>query len=389
MEKLFHWYLNFTIRTRIAILCTCYSLSILTVAAVGLQGSFWITLAAGLACMLAGALFGYVNMWSITSSVRRTAGYLSSMSEGDLRAKIVIKRNNEISALLSSIRSVQDATRQMVSEIQSMTTHVAVTSGQLHNESQAIADGTAKASLQAVAIEDGINELVSASESISRLCGDISRIACAIGSDSEKVITSMSGTMDRVEEVITDSAEAIKSLGENSTKIGAIVCTIEDIADQTNLLALNAAIEAARAGEQGRGFAVVADEVRALAERTTQATKEIQRITKTLNGDVEKVVSSMELNADNVHTAGIGVQDSCRTIDAICGRTRELGLLVGGVAADASAQASTASNMVRNIQLIARVITDSASGAELTVKSAQNLSGSADSLRTMAARFKL
>jgi methyl-accepting chemotaxis protein len=359
------------------------------VVAVGLQGSLWITLATGLACMLAGALFGYVNMWSITSSVRRTAGYLSSMSEGDLRAKIVIKRNNEISALLGSIRSMQDATRQMVSEIQTMTGHVAVTSGQLHNESQAIAEGTSKAKAQAVAIEDGINELVFASESISHHCIEIGRIAAAIGHDSEKVITSMSGTMDRVEEVITDSAEAIKSLGENSTKIGDIVGTIEDIADQTNLLALNAAIEAARAGEQGRGFAVVADEVRALAERTTQATKEIQRITQTLNGDVEKVVSSMEINADNVHTAGIGVQESCRTIDSIYTRTTELGRLVGGVTADASAQSVTASNMVKYIQLITRVITDSASGAELTVRSAQHLSGSADSLRTMAARFKL
>ncbi len=389
MEQFLHWYLNFTIRARIAILCLCYSACIMAVVAIGVNFPLWVTGLSALAFVLSGVLFGYVNMWSITNSVQRTAEYLNLMSNGDLRSTITVKRNNEISALLRSIQSVQESTRNMVSEIQALSSHVASISGQLHCESLAIADGTSRASVQAVSIELNTHDLATASTDISSHCAEISRLAGDISSDGERVILSMSGTMEKVEKVITSSAIAVKLLDNNSTKIGEIVGTIEDIADQTNLLALNAAIEAARAGEQGRGFAVVADEVRALAERTTHATKEIQLITKTLHNDVVKVVASMELSADNVHTADKGIQESCAVIESIRMRIIELGQHVENVASDASTQSSTASGMVDKIRLISGVVTESASGAENTVRSAQNLKESADSLRGLVAYFKL
>ena len=389
MEQLFHWYLNFSIRMRIAILCACYSICIIAAMAIGMNCPLWISGPSVLCFVLAGAGFGYVNMWSITSSVQRTAEHLHLMSKGDLRATIAAKRNNEISGLLRSIKSLQESTRNMVSEIQALSYHVASTSELLHSESLTTADGTSRASAQVASIEASIHDLATASTDISNHCTEISRLADDISRDSERVILSMSGTMEKVEKVITSSATAVKSLDDNSAKIGEIVGTIEDIADQTNLLALNAAIEAARAGEQGRGFAVVADEVRALAERTTFATKEIQLITKTLHNDVVKVVESMELSADNVHTADVGIQESCAVIELIRNRISELSHHVENVASKAFRQSATASGMVGSISQISEVVTESASGADNNVKSAHNLAKSAGSLKELAAYYRL
>jgi methyl-accepting chemotaxis protein len=214
-------------------------------------------------------------------------------------------------------------------------------------------------------------------------------IAGGISEDSGGVALSMTGTMDQVEKVIMDSVGAVKSLDENSAKINEMLVIIRDIADQTNLLALNAAIEAARAGEQGRGFAVVADEVRRLAERTTVATKDIQQTTKALHDDVLNVVGSMELSANNVRIAGADVKKSCDTIESIRVRAAELINHIGSVTSEASLQLSAASDIATNISHISDVIAEASISSEKMVSSAKNLADGADSLKTLTANFSL
>jgi len=391
MDTLFHWYLNFTIRARIAILCFCYSLCIAaTVTICNIPGSpIWIHLLAGFFFIAAGALFSYVNMWSITSSVAKTDGYLGRMASGDLQFAITVDRNNEISSLLRSIRKVQESTSGMVSGIKNMSHHVAGASEHLYGESMVLARGTGRASDQVASIESDIQRLTESSSHISHQCAIIREIADVISEDSGGVALSMTGTMDQVEKVITDSVAAVRSLDENSEKINEMLAIIRDIADQTNLLALNAAIEAARAGEQGRGFAVVADEVRGLAERTTEATKNIQRTTMALHDDVLNVVSSMELSARNVHTAGTDVKRACDTIDAIRVRTGELINHIGSVTFDASSQLSATSDIATNIRHISGVIAEASTSSEKMVSSAKNLADGADSLKTLTADFCL
>jgi len=392
MKTLWNMYLNLTIRVRIIILCVCYSLCIIAAGIVGQTRSLPVAALAIMLFIILGALFSWINIWSITSSIDRTIDYLKEMATGDLKRDIRINRNNEVSAILRSLRELQHSVREIVTGIQTTSGQVASSSERLRQTSATIADGTESAASQAASVSAAVDNLAAVSADISNRClemSDMAREAEQVSRDGEEVISGMSGTMGAIEGVITETTEAVKSLGTNSTRIGDILATIGDIADQTNLLALNAAIEAARAGEQGRGFAVVADEVRSLAERTTSATREIQAIIDALQRDVRNVVSSMEQSSGSVREGGEGVRRSCEAISSIL---RQIGVLhdhVSQVSTAAAEQSSTTSAMTGNIHLITRVISEAASGAEQTEAAASGLATSAAELQQMVNRFKL
>ncbi|KAA0891749.1 methyl-accepting chemotaxis protein [Oryzomonas rubra] len=392
MKTLWNMYLNLTIRVRIIILCVCYSFCIIAAGAVGQTQSLSATSLAVILFTILGTLFSWINIWSITSPINRTIGYLKEMATGDLQRDIQIKRNNEVSAILRSLRELQHSMRGIVMGIQTTSGQIAASSEQLRQTSATIADGTESAATQAASVSAAVDNLATASTDISTRClemSDMAREAEQVSREGEQIISGMSGTMGAIEGVITETTEAVKSLGDNSTRIGDILATIGDIADQTNLLALNAAIEAARAGEQGRGFAVVADEVRSLAERTTSATREIQTIIDALQKDVGNVVSSMEQSSGSVREGGEGVRHSCEAIGAIL---RQIGVLhgqVSQVSTAATGQSTTTSAITENMHLITRVISEAASGAEQTESAASGLATSAAELQQMVNRFKL
>jgi methyl-accepting chemotaxis protein len=200
----------------------------------------------------------------------------------------------------------------------------------------------------------------------------------------QETITRMNLIAARVQE----SARTIENLGRRSDEIGAIIGTIEDIADQTNLLALNAAIEAARAGEQGRGFAVVADEVRALAERTSKATREIATMIKSIQNDTAAAVSQMENGVKEVE-AGIG--DAARSGSAlgeIIEHINGVTMQVNQIATAAEQQSATTQEITTNIQMINDVIQDTAQGAERSASAAESLSSLAEELNHLVGRFR-
>ncbi len=199
----------------------------------------------------------------------------------------------------------------------------------------------------------------------------------------------MSAVMAEIERMVINTMDAVKALGENSERIGTIIDAIEDIADQTNLLALNAAIEAARAGEQGRGFAVVADEVRSLAERTTSSTKEIQAIIAALQGDVKNVVTLMDKSADSVRNGAQDVQLSTQAISTISEQIAPLVERVSQVATAAEEQSATSAGITESMQRISQIIHSAATGAHETAKAAAVLASSSSNLEQMVNRFKL
>jgi methyl-accepting chemotaxis protein len=181
----------------------------------------------------------------------------------------------------------------------------------------------------------------------------------------------------------------MEELGKRSDETGTIIGTIEDIADQTNLLALNAAIEAARAGEQGRGFAVVADEVRALAERTTRATKEIASMIKSIQQGTNAAVSQME-NGVNEVNAGIGeAARSGSALKDIIEHINTITLQVNQIATAAEEQSATTQEISGNIQMITEIIQNTANGAVQSASAAHNLSGLADELQNLVGRFRI
>jgi methyl-accepting chemotaxis protein len=188
---------------------------------------------------------------------------------------------------------------------------------------------------------------------------------------------------------VKDSAGTMESLGARGDQIGEIIGTIEDIADQTNLLALNAAIEAARAGEQGRGFAVVADEVRALAERTTKATKEIGEMIKGIQNETRLAVSVMVEGVREVETGTCEAEKSGDALKEILKQISVVSGQVSQIATAAEQQTATTGEISGNIHQITTVVQESARGAEESASSARQLADLADELQQAVGRFKV
>jgi methyl-accepting chemotaxis protein len=188
---------------------------------------------------------------------------------------------------------------------------------------------------------------------------------------------------------VQESALTVESLGQRSDQIGAIIGTIEDIADQTNLLALNAAIEAARAGEQGRGFAVVADEVRALAERTTRATKEIGEMIKAIQKETKGAVTAMEQGVREVEAGTTEAARSGEALRDILVQVNDVTMQVNQIATAAEEQTATTSEISSNMQQITDVVRQTSQGASESATAAAQLNGNAEELQRLVRQFKL
>jgi methyl-accepting chemotaxis protein len=195
--------------------------------------------------------------------------------------------------------------------------------------------------------------------------------------------------MNRIAEAVRESSSTIQTLGANSNQIGEIIAVIDDIADQTNLLALNAAIEAARAGEQGRGFAVVADEVRKLAERTTKATKEIATMIKSIQSDTNGAVSSMESGTKEVEEGVEITLKAGEALNEIVNNVQHVSDMISQIATASEEQSAAADQISTSIESIASVTKESATGAQQSSSACQELSRLALELREMVGQFKL
>jgi len=392
MASLWNYYLNFTIKARLGTLCVCYSLCIAAMGFTAQSDSNLIKYGSMLLFIVLGGVFGWVNIWSINRPIQRAITYLQTMARGDLSQNIAALRKNEFSKMIGAMAELQDAMRGIISGIKSTADHLEESSGQLSATSTQIVAGTEDASVQSGVVTTSVDDMASISCTIAENCQEMSSSAQETSAATRlgaETIDKMRSIMGEIEQMVIGTMEAVKALGTNSERIGDIVVAIEDIADQTNLLALNAAIEAARAGEQGRGFAVVADEVRNLAERTSRSTREIQSIIGALQGDVKNVVYSMEQSASSVRNGAADVQHSSEAMDVIKGHIEPLLNYVGQVAAAAQQQSQATSGITGSMRNISQVIQVAAAGAHQTENAAAELSRSSHELQQMVNRFKL
>lgn len=195
--------------------------------------------------------------------------------------------------------------------------------------------------------------------------------------------------MDNIREQIQDTSKRIKRLGESSQEIGDIVSLINDIADQTNILALNAAIQASMAGDAGRGFAVVADEVQRLAERSSAATKQIEALVKTIQTDTNEAVISMEQTTAEVVRGARLAQDAGVALEEIEKVSKTLAALIQNISNAARQQASSAGHISNTMNVIQEITSQTSSGTTATAKSIGNLAKMANEMRHSVSGFTL
>jgi methyl-accepting chemotaxis protein len=195
--------------------------------------------------------------------------------------------------------------------------------------------------------------------------------------------------MDVISEHVSQTSKTIEALGIRSGLIGDIVNTIDDIADQTNLLALNAAIEAARAGEQGRGFAVVADEVRSLAERTSRATRDIASMIKAIQNETGEAVKAMGEGVHEVEKGVLSAKKSGHALNEIMDRINDIAMQINQIATAAEEQSFTTKEVACNIQQITEVVSYTVRGASETAGAASHLAGKAKEMQTLVSHFTL
>ncbi|KAA0888982.1 methyl-accepting chemotaxis protein [Oryzomonas rubra] len=329
---------------------------------------------------------------SVSRPLQAVLGTLQEVAGGNLIVRSPIASKDEMGMLAREVNGTAEKLHTIISMVAGNSTQVASAAAELHATAAEMATGAEQMAAQAGTVATASEEMSATSGDIAQNCHHAASGALHSSQAAESgagVVENTVQVMGRIASRVMDTAKTVESLGARSDQIGAIVGTIEDIADQTNLLALNAAIEAARAGEQGRGFAVVADEVRALAERTTKATREIGEMIKAIQGETRGAVGAMEEGVREVESGTSEAAKSGAALQAILEQINAVNMQVSQIATAAEEQTATTSEISSNIQQINEVVQHTARGASESVIAANQLSTLAEELQRLVGQFKL
>jgi len=343
-------------------------------------------------CVAAALLLGLFIAGAISAPIRRLAEEANKVAAGDLRVQLVQGSSDEIGQMTGAFAAMIDNLRSMIGKIEEASSRVTFTSGEVYNTSEQMATGAEEVASQAATVATAGEEMSATSGDIAQNCqmaAESANRANESAASGVHVVQDTVKCMYKIAEQVNATSKTVESLGTRSDQIGQIVGTIEDIADQTNLLALNAAIEAARAGEQGRGFAVVADEVRALAERTTRATREISEMIKAIQTETKGAVAAMEQGVREVENGTVEAGKSGEAISDIIGQIGALQTQVNQIATAAEEQTATTSEISSNIMQITEVVQQTARGAHESAAAASQLNTVAEELQRLVRQFKL
>jgi len=315
-----------------------------------------------------------------------------AQGEGDLTRRLPIHGNNEIGELSEWFNTFIDKLHGIVSQVSGSSLQLAASAHELQVTSRQMTESIAQLSSQSTSLATAGEEMSATSGDIANNCHHAAGNAGGAtqkASQGAAVVGQSILVMTTIAERVKNAAGTVDALGARSEQIGDIIGTIEDIADQTNLLALNAAIEAARAGEQGRGFAVVADEVRALAERTTRATKEIGEMIKAIQKETRNAVTSMEESVVQVEQGTSHAAESGRSLQEILDIINDVTGQIGQIATAAEEQTATTREISSNVMNLNDLAQQNHHALHETAIAANDVSRQAEELKHLVGQFRL
>ncbi|BBM01048.1 methyl-accepting chemotaxis protein [Microbulbifer sp. GL-2] len=316
---------------------------------------------------------------------------LADLADGDLTTSATVTEAFT-GAIADSINFTIDQLRVLVSRINGAAQEVSGLSQETQQTALHLAEASEHQAQEIAGASAAVNEMAVTIDQVSANASESAQVAersVHIASNGAKVVQNTIKGMDNIREQIQDTSKRIKRLGESSQEIGDIVSLINDIADQTNILALNAAIQASMAGDAGRGFAVVADEVQRLAERSAAATKQIEGLVKAIQSDTNEAVISMEQTTTEVVRGARLAQDAGVALEEIESVSSNLASLIQNISNAARQQASSAGHISNTMNVIQEITSQTSAGTQATAQSIGNLAQTASALRESVAGFKL
>lgn len=347
---------------------------------------------ATLLALLVGILAAVIITRQITRPLRETLAVVDKIASGDLTHNLHITRRDELGVLQQGIQRMGATLRDLISGIRDGVTQIASAAEELSAVTEETSAGVNSQKVETDQVATAMHEMAATVQEVARNAEHASSAATDADAQAragDQVVAEAIGQIERLAEEVRRSTEAMGQLQQESQKIGSVMDVIKSVAEQTNLLALNAAIEAARAGEAGRGFAVVADEVRGLAQRTQKSTEEIEELVAGLQSGTQQVANVMhgsrnltESSVELTRKAGASLESITRTVSSIQSMNQQ-------IAAAAEQQSAVAEQISRSILNVRDVSEQTAAASDETAASSVELARLGNQLQTLVSHFRV
>ena len=313
-------------------------------------------------------------------------------ASGDLSSRAQVKSRDEIGRIADVFNALLENFQQIVREVHSHADNVSSSSVQLAASAQQVADNSQRQSDAASKTASAVEEMSTNISSVAEATNEVTRLSqesLTRASSGQQNLQQMMGEINRVETAVKQMAESVQAFVKSSQSISSMTQQVRDIAEQTNLLALNAAIEAARAGEQGRGFAVVADEVRKLAEKSAHSASEIDNVTKALAGQSEQVENSVQSGLQSLQTSQVHIQNVAAVLAQANESVTGVNTGVDNITTSVNAQKLSSREITLNVENIANMAEGNNAAVRRTVQAVQDMEKLAAALKDSVGRFKV
>ncbi|QDU32095.1 Methyl-accepting chemotaxis protein PctA [Poriferisphaera corsica] len=348
----------------------------------------------GLLCLIAASFLLYYLGGKIANPIKQVVDGMNDISQGDgdLTKRLARQTDDEVGDLADAFNTFAEKVHDIIAQVTETTQQVASAATQIASSSEEIAQGMSEQSAQVTEVSSAIEEMSASITEVATRSNDAHENSNKAKSTAVTGSDIVSQTIQGIEQIASDASQVgslIGNLGSQAQRIGEIIVVINDISDQTNLLALNAAIEAARAGEHGRGFAVVADEVRKLADRTTKATDDITELIGNIQQGTNDAITQMDASKGNVERGVQTATDAGSSLSEIIDGADNVSSLIQTIAAAAEQQSAAAEEISSNIQSISAVTAQSREGTDQAAQAANHLSEKADQLKQLVSQFKI